>query len=134
MIIYAFILYPALKYLLTILLILVVALQTFSKWLVILEYKINENYIAKNLCENRKNAVSCCRGKCYLAKQLTKDENQQQSPFKGGQREKAEVFWFFQNISQVAIYCELIPQSNYSLYILGKLQSFPRSCFRPPSV
>jgi hypothetical protein len=127
-------LYRALKYLITILLILVVALQTFSKWIVLLNYKINEDYIAKNLCENQKNPISCCRGKCYLGKQLAKDENQEQSPTKGGQREQAEVLWFLQNTNQVSFYYPVMLKSNYSLFLVGKTQEFSSSSFRPPQV
>ena len=36
----------------------------------IIDYLIHKDYIAKNLCVNRKKLHSCCKGKCYLVKQL----------------------------------------------------------------
>jgi hypothetical protein len=37
-----------------------------------IEYAINKEYIAKNLCINRDKPHSCCQGKCYLEKQIKK--------------------------------------------------------------
>lgn len=36
------------------------------------EYALNKNYIAKNLCENRFIPTMHCNGKCHLMKQLQK--------------------------------------------------------------
>jgi len=38
----------------------------------VIDYLIHKDYIAKNLCVNRKKLHSCCKGKCYLVKQLKK--------------------------------------------------------------
>jgi hypothetical protein len=74
----------------TILLILLISLQTFSKWCVILDFQVNRDFIARNLCINRINreGVSCCKGKCYLNKKMAADESAQQAPGKGGQRDE----------------------------------------------
>jgi hypothetical protein len=121
-----------LKYFVTILLIGVVALQTFSKWFVILDYRINEEYIAKNLCENRNKSKSCCHGKCYLGKQLAKEEDQQQTPAKGGQREETQTIWYLLNNTQAEFHLFGLLKSNYPLYLTGKSQEFARSFFQPP--
>lgn len=39
---------------------------------------MNRAYISSNLCENRFDAVKLCAGKCYLAKELKKEEKQQE--------------------------------------------------------
>ncbi len=38
----------------------------------VIDYLIHKDYIAKNLCVNRNKPHSCCKGKCYLVKQLKK--------------------------------------------------------------
>lgn len=38
----------------------------------VIEYLINRDYIAKNLCINKDKPKSCCKGKCHLVKQLNK--------------------------------------------------------------
>ena len=65
-----------LKYIITILLIVTIAIQTFSKWFLILQYEIHKDYIANNLCVNRSKPSSCCKGKCFLQKKLFADEDQ----------------------------------------------------------
>jgi hypothetical protein len=76
------------KYPVTILLILLVAAQSFSKWCLIAEFQGNRDFIAKNLCVNRLNPISCCKGSCFLNKKLADDENKEQAPGKGGQRDE----------------------------------------------
>lgn len=53
---------------------LLVLTQTFSKWLVILDYRLNKDFIAKNICVNRARPAMHCNGKCFLKKQLNKTE------------------------------------------------------------
>lgn len=38
----------------------------------LVEYALNKEYIAKNLCVNRDKPKSCCEGKCHLKKELAK--------------------------------------------------------------
>lgn len=40
----------------------------------IIEYALNKEYIAKNLCVNRDKPKSCCEGKCHLKKELAKSD------------------------------------------------------------
>ncbi len=46
-------------------------------------YHANKEYIAKNLCVNRSNPESCCKGSCFLNDKLQKTEdcNNKKSPF-----------------------------------------------------
>ena len=43
------------------------------------EYAINKDYIAKNLCVNKDKLHNCCQGKCYLYDQLKKNAESQDS-------------------------------------------------------
>ncbi|ASW76471.1 hypothetical protein CJF12_12495 [Chryseobacterium piperi] len=42
----------------------------------LINYAVNYDYIVKNLCENRANLQSTCKGKCYVEKELAKTEKQ----------------------------------------------------------
>lgn len=64
------------KGLLVSILILLLSLQTFSKWLILLEYRVNQDYIARVLCENKTKPELKCKGKCQLMKQLDATEKQ----------------------------------------------------------
>jgi len=39
----------------------------------IVEYTLNYDYIVENLCENKEKPILKCNGKCYLAKQIAKE-------------------------------------------------------------
>lgn len=58
-----------------IILIASVLLQSMNKLVVEVSYELNKDYIAKNLCVNRDKPMMHCNGKCHLAKQLQKTEN-----------------------------------------------------------
>ncbi len=53
-----------------------VLFQSMNKLVVIINYEIHKDYIAKNLCENRDKPKMCCKGKCQLKKQLNNTENE----------------------------------------------------------
>ncbi len=61
---------------LTALLAATVMFESAGKGGVLASYLLNKDYIANNLCENRSNKAMHCNGKCYLAKQLKKSEQQ----------------------------------------------------------
>ena len=53
--------------------------STFSKAVIVADFYANQDYIAKNLCENRGNPKMHCCGRCLLRKRLNKDANQEQN-------------------------------------------------------
>jgi hypothetical protein len=53
-------------------LLLVLTAYLIIPVLPIIEYLMHKDYIANNLCVNRNKPHSCCKGKCYLVKQLKK--------------------------------------------------------------
>lgn len=120
------------KYPVTILLILLIGVQTFSKWCLILEYQVNKDFIAKTLCVNREKPMSCCKGKCYLNKKMASDESQQQAPGKSGQRDETSLQLFLQK--------NIVPQPSLTeiscvhatRYIDPSTQEHLFSPFEPP--
>lgn len=54
-----------------------IMLPTLSPWGTIAYFKLNREYIAKVLCENRKRPELHCDGKCYLAKKLRQQQEKQ---------------------------------------------------------
>jgi hypothetical protein len=58
-------------------LMLLLMTQTFSHLFVVLSFRINRDYIAKNLCENRYRPKLHCKGKCVLMKKMKQEERQE---------------------------------------------------------
>jgi len=120
------------KYPVTILLILLIGFQTFSKWCVILEYQVNKEFIAKNLCVNRAKPSCCCQGKCYLNKKMAGDESQQQAPGKGGQRDETPLQIFLQRNIVPTPHLTEISSIHSTRYVAPATQEHLFSPFEPP--
>ena len=64
--------------------------------LLVANYQIQKQQIAKTLCESRSNPSKGCEGKCYLKKQLKKAENAENS-LPGSIKEKMEMAYTVQS-------------------------------------
>ncbi|MDP4130988.1 MAG: hypothetical protein Q8918_14060 [Bacteroidota bacterium] len=118
-----------LKFPLTILLMLIIGLQTFSKWLVFLDFEINKDFIAATLCVNRETRGSCCKGKCYLNKQLARDTDQQQ-PINNTQKD--EVHFFSEELVSWTFHQPVSFERAEHPYLCRKSQEYFISVFQPP--
>lgn len=108
--------------------------QTFSKSLIVLNFKMNQKIIAATLCENRTKPKTCCQGKCYLGKQLNKDENSQNTPLNGGSNFKFEVILYNEKKAETHHFVandRLIHVSRYTDPISQKVIN---AVFHPPQV
>lgn len=52
--------------------------QNGTKLYIIVNFAINQDYIAKNLCVNKDVPESCCEGKCHLEKELIEEEKKEE--------------------------------------------------------
>lgn len=100
----------------------------------VLDYIINYDYIAKELCENKAKPEMHCNGKCHLAKELAKaSENEKPlSEKKSGQAETEVLFLepiaSFHFSSQLT----LIKTANITEYRNGYSHLDVASVFHPP--
>lgn len=68
-------------------------MQNISKLIIVVNYSLNKDYIAKNLCVKRDEPGNCCKGKCELKKNLDEAEKKESVPANPA-KEKAEVLFF----------------------------------------
>jgi hypothetical protein len=114
-------------------LLVAVAGTTFSKAIALLDYKLNENYIATTLCENKDKPACCCHGKCFLKKQLQKDEDGNKNSLPVS-KDKFEVSLFCEKNDDNYLN-DLIQQKTFSdNYLLKKYSSLLSPVFHPPGV
>lgn len=50
--------------------------QNIGKTITVLSFLSNQDFITRNLCENRAKPEMHCNGKCHLRKQIKKDEQE----------------------------------------------------------
>ncbi len=70
----------------------------------LMEYSLNEGFIADNLCENRSKSEMHCGGKCYLSKNLAKANDNQDSQ---NQKSGAKI--------TIVDYCESFGRHSFQL-------------------
>jgi hypothetical protein len=69
------------------LLIIILSAYLIIPVMPVINYLINKDYIAKNLCVNKDKPKSCCKGKCHLVKQLQKtNQNTEKDPKNTGNK------------------------------------------------
>jgi hypothetical protein len=67
------------KLVLTVILMLLIFVQSFSNWFVFLEYQSNKAFIAEKLCINKARPKLHCNGKCQMMKKMAEEEQQNSS-------------------------------------------------------
>ena len=73
-------------------------LQLGSRLYVLVDFKLNQDFIAENLCEKKDEPESCCEGSCQLSKELNKiEESEEQGPLNNDtqKKQKTEEFPLF---------------------------------------
>ena len=100
----------------------------------LIDFKINQDFIAEVFCTNKKAPQLRCNGKCYLAKQLKKAAEQGEKQTPTSKQERLEVVYF---LSKSAFYF-----LSFSTDYLGKPtpvyenwfhdSSFIADVFHPP--
>lgn len=108
-------------------------IQSTSQLWILAAFKINQRYIAANLCINRFEDIPVCKGSCYLEEQLNKNQEQQQ---KLPDLKNKEITLFCQDIQHTSTAlakqtCDAVIHSapGSGFVSSGHLHSV----FRPPS-
>ena len=114
-------------------LMILLLMQTFSKWMIIVEYELNREYIAANLCENKDRPETKCGGKCQMNKKLEADEEKSSTPQKknGTPRFQEVLFNMLQQISMESFDTQL--KTSYPLLIVNEYPSPTYPINHPPS-
>lgn len=102
------------------------------------EYVMNYDYIKNVLCENKDKPQLNCDGKCYLAKQLAKESQQnQKNPF-GEKQSKIEIqhITFFQSLPQINLGLNLLEIKKTNFTTVQELVSnlFTSDILQPPEL
>jgi hypothetical protein len=71
-----------------------------NQWGAVAYYRVNQDYIAKNLCVNRDKPKMNCNGQCYLAKQLKAQEEKESKTANERLEKLPEIILTFQEINQ----------------------------------
>ncbi|PWT73906.1 MAG: hypothetical protein C5B59_12230 [Bacteroidetes bacterium] len=112
-------------------LIIVVAGSTFNKAIVLIDYSLNKNFISTALCENRSKPASCCHGKCFLKKQLQKEDSDKGNP--GAVKDNVEVLLYCEDPADLHSTVFQSNQIKFRQFNESEFFVALSSIFHPPS-
>jgi hypothetical protein len=126
-----------LKRILPYFILLAFALQIGSRIYVLVDFQVNQAFIAENLCEKKDEPESCCEGSCHLSKELVKlEEEEAQSPVDPSQskKEKVEEVVYFCNQNNKYVFAFKLTETLFLEQIHQPVKGFKAQPFHPPSV
>ncbi len=108
-----------------------ISFHTFSKAIVLFNFKINQSEIAQKYCENKAKPKMKCGGKCHLMKKLKEEENKEKNPISSDSKEKTET-QYFSEISFL-FHHRIIESSNHQIAYRALLShTYTHTIFSPP--
>ncbi|UZR96387.1 hypothetical protein [Chondrinema litorale] len=121
------------KSIISILLVSLFLVQITTRVWIVFSFKINQEYIARNLCEKRDEAITMCYGSCYLKKKLKKTEESNTQQLPSTLKLKFETLYFSEYKLQMPFAENIIVQKDYnSFYHFIKSNCALQGVFRPP--
>lgn len=69
--------YKKIQIVFSVVLLMSLSWQCTAKTIIYLSFKSNQTKLAATVCENKNKPKSCCAAKCYLDKELKKEEKRQ---------------------------------------------------------
>ncbi|WP_146946834.1 hypothetical protein [Cyclobacterium qasimii] len=78
----------------SILMIAVMLLPGFTKIGILIDFKINQDFIAEVLCINKDEPMTMCNGKCFLSEQLKKAEEKEEKQAPGSKDDRMSIVYY----------------------------------------
>ena len=129
------------RFLFLIVFTLTVLLQSLQGFFTIVNWKINQAELTAKYCVNKAKPMLKCNGKCFLAKQLKKQEEQDKADFS---KESKNQIPKFKKIKEGEVFNDM-SQISYALVDFSLIKFKPNSsisshynfdeinqCFQPP--
>lgn len=114
-------------------LLISISWQCAAKSIIYLSFKNNQKQLSETVCVNRNKPKSCCAAKCYLAKEIKKEDKRQSNSSSSikDKAEKSELKTGFVTF----IFNPLVLKQDY---LMAESKSLPHrflsSVFHPPSL
>ncbi len=84
------------QFIVAIFLILAILTESVSRSIIVIDFELNRDYFAKELCVKKDIPDNCCKGSCALKKELKREDEREKSP-SSGISAKSEIVYFLQD-------------------------------------
>ena len=113
-------------------LMILLSLQTFSKWVWELDYQLNKTYIANTLCINKEKPLLHCNGKCQLNKKIAEDENDNKTSGAASLKAAGNTVFYKQDIEAPDLSLNRLQQKHQTIYSAKPCSAESQAIFHPP--
>jgi hypothetical protein len=118
------------QFIVAIFLILAILTESVSRSIIVIDFEMNRDYFAKELCVKKDIPDNCCKGSCALKKELKQEDEREKSPATGISIKHEIVYFiqdqfcfnFYRNESTVQI----------AMFVKPVKSGFAGVIFRPP--
>ncbi|TWI82486.1 hypothetical protein LX66_5059 [Chitinophaga japonensis] len=107
--------------------------QTFSKAMIVAEYQLNRDYIAKFLCVNRDKPKLHCNGRCHMMKKIKQEEKKDQDNPERKAENKFEIITAAFQPASITPF-RTVSNMEYPVFQESICTDFTASFFHPPQV
>lgn len=107
--------------------------QCAAKSIIYLSFKNNQKQLAETVCENKNKPNSCCAAKCYLDKEIKKEEKRQ-SDSSSSIKDKAEKSELRTGLISFLFFPPTSTNSSKIIFSESLPNNFLSSVFHPPSL
>lgn len=76
-------------------------LPNFYKVWILIDFQINQDFIARVLCINKAKPKLACHGKCHLSKKLQEQEKQEKKQVPQSQKDTFDTLFFSNSFTKV---------------------------------
>jgi len=119
--------------LISLFLLISISWQCAAKSAIYIHFKLNQDELAKTVCENKDKPKSCCAAKCQLNKEIKKEEKRQ-ADMPGSLKDKTEKSEIFYSIASLKIYRDNLIQIIYFNYYNTYTINCAVDIFHPPTL
>ena len=115
-------------------LVVLMSLPAFTGVATYISWRINQDYIAKYLCENKDKKELKCKGKCHLMKNLKKSEQQENIPLPLKLKELNLQPYIYSELQFLSVLVDMpvIDHKGISYQKRIKISTYCKNIFTPP--
>ena len=106
---------------------------TVNKVWIFVDFKLNQDYIAQELCENKEKPELSCHGKCHLVKELKAEEEKENKDVPSRLKVKSELLFVYNSVV-LSEEKEFLLEENVNSFFYKNLyqNSYVDVFFQPP--
>jgi hypothetical protein len=87
--------------------LMAVVLQGVNRWAIYIQFQLNREYIAKNLCVKKEVKNNCCQGSCQLSKRLGEQDDPKQNTGSTSSKQQHEQILYLDALQTIAFEYQL---------------------------